>query len=305
MKATRYFSIIGVIILFFLVKSIGLGNILESFKTINYMVSFAFGILFCIIVTQTWKWYSILHIQGIEVRYWALFKINIIGIFYGTLTPGRAGSFLKALYLKKELNKPAMELTSSVMLERLLDFLLVGALALVGAFLFVGGNANLLITLIAILLIFIFGLIVIMKKENFLFFYKLFEPLIPRKLHDNLEVYINNFYKRMLKKRQLLYPAFITVINWIVTYSGSYVIALALDIHVNFFVFMSLFSLATMISLIPITVGGVGTRELALVTLFAPFGIAKESMFTISILSLVIFLIIPSIIGWIITLVEK
>lgn len=309
MKFLKYLSLIGLVILVYLVTKIGFNNIISSFESINYIILFAILIIPLILVMQTWKWQAILKIQGINVSFWRLLKIQSIGIYYGTLTPGRAGSLFKSLHLKKELNTPAMELTSSVILERLLDFICVCSLALVGAFIFVSGtgnrSSNLLTAILIVMVIFALGLVVIMNKRYFLFFRRLFNPIIPRKLNDNLDTYIDSFYRRMIKKSDLLYPTFLTVITWLITYLGGYVIVLSLQIKMSFFIFMCLYALGTIISLIPITVGGLGTREFALIALFQPFGIPKEAAFTISILSFLLYLLPLSLFGWVLSLFEK
>lgn len=304
MKYVRWLSLIGVGIFVYVIWQTGISNILQSFNSINYMIIFSFLFLPVIYLLQAWKWHKILEIQGIDVNFWQLMKVHLIGVFYGTLTPGRAGSLLKAIYLKKIVDKPAMELTSSVMLERLLDFLCVCSLAIVGAFLFVQDSRNILLPIIIVLIVFIFGMSIIMSKRNFIRLMNIFSFLIPNKLKSRLDEYVDSFYRRMIKKSQLLYPGILTLVTWCAVYFGSYIIALSLGVQLNWFVFISLFSLATIISLIPITISGIGTRELTLITLLAPFGVPKEITFTISILSVVIYLLIPSFIGWFLSLVH-
>lgn len=302
MKYMRWLSLIGVGIFVYVILQTGISNILTGFKLINSMIFLSFLVLPLIYIMQAWKWHKILEIQGLHVPFWQLMKVHLIGVFYGTLTPGRAGSLLKAIYLKKLINKPAMELTSSVMLERLLDFLCVCALAAVGAFFFVQSSRNIIIPITIVLLVFIIGTSIIMSKRTFICLMDFFSFLIPKKFKLKIDEYVDSFYRRMISKRQLLYPAILTLITWGVIYFGSYTIALSLDVHINWFVFISLFSLATIISLIPITISGIGTRELVLINLLAPLGVPRKITFIISIMSVAIFLLIPSFIGWILSL---
>ena len=59
------------------------------------------------------------------------------------------------------------------------------------------------------------------------------------------------------------------------------------------------------IGLIPITIGGLGIREGALVVLLLAFGIKEEVAFVISIAGLIVKLLIPAIVGMIIAFKEN
>jgi len=51
------------------------------------------------------------------------------------------------------------------------------------------------------------------------------------------------------------------------------------------------------VAMIPISISGLGTREAALITLFGLFGVSAAKVFSLSIITLIIVGIIPSIIG--------
>jgi uncharacterized protein (TIRG00374 family) len=77
----------------------------------------------------------------------------------------------------------------------------------------------------------------------------------------------------------------------------AYSVGLSLGINVPFIYYLSIFPLATLVSLIPISVAGLGTREATLISLFGLFGIAATKVFSMSLITFFIAGIIPAIIG--------
>jgi len=55
--------------------------------------------------------------------------------------------------------------------------------------------------------------------------------------------------------------------------------------------------LGTLVAMIPISINGLGTREAALISLFGLFGVSAAKVFSLSIITLIIVGILPSIIG--------
>jgi len=69
-----------------------------------------------------------------------------------------------------------------------------------------------------------------------------------------------------------------------------YILALGINIHIPFSYLVFAVTMAGFISLIPISISGIGTRDAALILLFAPFAILKEQAIVFSTLILLMFL---------------
>jgi len=80
-------------------------------------------------------------------------------------------------------------------------------------------------------------------------------------------------------------------------YVVSFFIGKALGINLSFVYFLTILPKGTLVSLIPITINGLGTREATLIGLFALFGISAEKVFSLSMLSIVLSSIFPAIIA--------
>ena len=90
-----------------------------------------------------------------------------------------------------------------------------------------------------------------------------------------------------------------------VFYSLPYVFIIALGIKLNYIYYVFLYALSTLITLLPISVAGIGTREASLIVLFGFYGVTATDVFIISFLSFIIFISITSIIGWYLSLKWK
>ena len=105
-----------------------------------------------------------------------------------------------------------------------------------------------------------------------------------------------SFYQDMPKKRYFPLFFLLNIVNWIVLYAMTFFIGVSLGIIISFIYFLAILPIATLISHVPVTIGGLGTREAAMIYLFNLFGVEATKIFSMSIISLFMGLI-PSIIG--------
>lgn len=295
---------LGIVIFAYVIYRIGLGNLYDSLIYVNiYYIIFAFFLTIIYVLMQTWKWDVILKKQGIAVDFYELLKMQLKSIFYGVITPGRLGSFIKALDLKNKINANLGKSISSVLIDRIFDTISVFLLAFAGALFLVNKVLNLSYV---VFLFFIFVLASAyaifnknLTKKILGFFYDRF---LPEKFKKDVRESFYSFYENLPSKRLLVVPFIVNFMTWIVAYTGVYVISLALGIEINYFVLITLYSITTVISIIPITVAGIGTREVSLIALFNGFGVSNDKIVALSLLAFLISGIIPALIGFLFTL---
>lgn len=306
MKLKKLLPIIGLGIFIYILHSVGLNKIANSFIGLNwkYFPLVLFFLVFHLFLL-TYKWTKIIKLQGFKLRFKEAVKYYLIGCFYGFITPSRAGSLIRASYLKKKTNRPLVECASGIVIERIFDLISILILASLGAIYVANQLTGLFTTLILVLI----GLVVAgiffasKKRARFIlrFFYKL---LIPKKLKVKARDYFYDFYNSIPKITKLIYPFILTIITWIATYTFIYTIALMFNINIPYWIFIILNPISTIIGMIPITMSGLGTREATLITLFNLFGIAPELTLSMSLTAMVIGSAIPALIGFILSLKE-
>jgi uncharacterized protein (TIRG00374 family) len=92
---------------------------------------------------------------------------------------------------------------------------------------------------------------------------------------------------------------------WFLNYFFWWVFALLLGFPVDFVHFFAAMNIATVVGLLPITVGGFGTRELSVVYLLALYGYSQNLAFLFTILSTTLGILIPALIGALFNITSK
>jgi uncharacterized protein (TIRG00374 family) len=307
MKWKKILPFIGLILFVYILIKYDFVTVIKEIANANLvfiLISFIF--LFFFLLTQTLKWFVIARYQKTKVPFFEAFKINLMASFYGNVTPSRVGNVIRSEYLKKY-NKDIGKGLSNFTLDKVLDICSLVFLAGLFSFAFkhlipidfLTYSLILFIVLVACLIIFIEEK---RSKKILRIFYKM---LIPEKFKQKAKNIFNSFYSDMPKKRYFLLFFILNLLNWIVLYTANYFIGLSVGVNVPFYWFLAIFPIATFVAQIPITIAGLGTREATLIALFGLFGVAATKVISISLISILIFGIVPAIIGIFLILKNK
>lgn len=305
MKVTKILPVIGVALFVCIIWAVGIENIVSSLINADpVLIAASIMLLFPHLLLQTYKWRIILSKQRIETGIMPLLKIYMIGIFYGILTPGKIGTLIRVAYLKEKTGKNLAECSSSVIIDRILDVLSMFILALFGVIILIRYLSGMFLLIIIVIFLCLFASFAFLMKKKvsrkiLRFIYKVAVPL---KFKNSARMAFHSFYRNLPNSRGLLVPFFLTLASWIISYTSIYFVALSIGINVPYHIFITIFPIATIIGLIPITVGGWGTREATLIMMFSLFAIAPGAILTMSIMSFIITGVIPAFIGAILAL---
>ncbi|NOX71901.1 MAG: hypothetical protein GXO64_04370, partial [Candidatus Micrarchaeota archaeon] len=100
-KASKVLPFIGIIILIYLIMRSGPEIIINTLFEMNILfLPPAVALFLLYLLVQTYKWGYLVKKQGMDIDFVSLFKIYLIGSFYGIITPGRVGNFIRIKYLK-------------------------------------------------------------------------------------------------------------------------------------------------------------------------------------------------------------
>ncbi|WP_437673426.1 lysylphosphatidylglycerol synthase transmembrane domain-containing protein [Sorangium sp. So ce131] len=235
------------------------------------------------------RWDVLLRARGIRYplgRAWASFMTSL---YVGMLTPGRVGDVLRIRYLRHDLGVPYAEGLASVVMDRLCDLYVLAAFVAVGvahysavvvgrlAWLTWGGIA---LTVLAPLALLIPGL----ADRALLAVYRKVarkgpaagaEPDGPSRFLAALRAHVG---------RGLLITLPLTVATFAVNFVQGYLIARALGLSLSLFDVTCLLAIASLLGLLPISVAGVGVRELFFSLVFPSLGISAEHGVTFGLL---------------------
>lgn len=290
---------IGIGIFIYIVHNIGIEKIVDALSNINPIYFFlSLSIFLPRIIMSTYKWRMIADKQGINVGLFSLIKLNLIGLFYGTITPLWLGDYIRIPYLKEETNEPFGKCASNVLIDQAFEFAALFILALIGSLILLNRFPTLFLVLFSFFIIFVAVAIFFKEKGRSKKILKIvYDVFVPKKLKPFMANEFHSFYESIPSLKFLIIPLFIELASYILFFAQIYILALSFSITIPFFSFIFIYPIASLISLIPITVSGLGTREGTLIHLFSLYGIASETTVAISLGGYIITMLIPSFIG--------
>lgn len=301
-KIKKFFPLIGIVLFVYLLIKLDISEILKQLLGANkiYLIIALILVLFYLLF-ETLKWHVLAKKQKIPILFRESFKINLISNFYGLITPGKLGAIIRAEYLSKY--SSVGKGISNFVVDKILGLISLFFMVLLFGFIILKEKLEWVNGLILIWGILIFFILIGM----FLFFYNkeksksllriVCQRLIPKKMKEKAKGAFDSFYEDLPRKGELLGIFILHLISWVACYTVIYFIALSLGINIKFIYFIGVYPLATLVAQIPITIGGLGTREATLIALFAMFGIEAVKVFSMSITTLFIMGIVPTLIA--------
>lgn len=288
-----FLKLIGILILFFIIRKIDFSLALFRIRNCNLVFLFiVFFIQLGVLGIKVIKWKYILKILKIKVNYWNSLKAYWSGLYLGAITPGKVGDISRVYFLGKD-NPSIGRSIFSVVSDRLTDVVSLLILGLICS-LFYLKELSQLNYLLSVLLSGL-GLCiwaVFAKRE---FFYRLFKKLMYKFISKeklSLEENPNFGLLEGVKVQNYLMISFYAFLGWMVYFFGWWFLIKALYIKISFLQMIVAVTIATVISLMPITINGLGTRDATMIFIFSKLDIARESALSFSLLIFIIEIII-------------
>ena len=102
-KIGKLFPIIGVILFIYIIIEIGAEKIAHAFLSVPLQFYALSSIIFIpILILYIYQWQYICRKQKMDFSFFYIMKIYLLGLFYGTVTPGGIGWHIRIFYLRKK-----------------------------------------------------------------------------------------------------------------------------------------------------------------------------------------------------------
>ena len=276
--------LLGIGILVIILSTADLGGLTEILgKASALLVGMSLGLHLLIVLIRAYKWQYIMQRQGLGYGLWDCCVMYASGMYLGLVTPGRIGEFGRVWYIKEKHSFGTS--MWSVFIDRLTDLLVLGLIASAGVWYFGGGVWVFGLYLMAVIL----GVAFIWLKGNgaiewvFLLF-----PKLRQKMRENVSDFLQGAHS--IRPMDGLWVVWLTFVVWLLYLLQVYLMSLSLELQLSFaFVGFSV-ALAGVVSLLPVTVFGVGTRDATFIFLFGLAGLGSEPAIALSLMMLLIFL---------------
>jgi glycosyltransferase 2 family protein len=256
-------------LLYYLFERTGLTQILRTLSNINIIAFIAAIVLYVFAqVVSTLRWKLLLP-QGIGLK--KLFSLYMIGAFFNSFLPGIiGGDAVKGFYLYKTTGKVGLAL-ASVFMDRYIGLVVLIAICAVAfpfGYQYLHGS-DIEWILLSVILSFVLG--------SFLFF----GLRIGQRIKHLADLY-HYFYLYRNEKGTIGKALLLSVLVQFSGFSAVYILACGLGQNIPFLSILVYLPLIILISMIPISISGLGVREGAFVLFFGFIGVKPEAAAAIS-----------------------
>ncbi|GAA4277297.1 lysylphosphatidylglycerol synthase transmembrane domain-containing protein [Aquimarina mytili] len=270
---------LGILLFCFLIYKVGWRETIDSIKKVSIFHVFVGILIFWVaFYLKSLRWKVVSNSYGIPLKSFQAFRVFFIGIFLANITPGKIGDFARLFYIKDQL--PSQKIGwSSLIMDRIFDLICLAFFSLIaivyyqfhfGILKFPKNPWSLLLWIGVLLLVVVI-------------FY-----LLRNKLIKVIQPWWNAFNSHNLKGYDGLKAIAITCLSMILIYGVFNYMAWVMNISINHLgLFLGAFILG-ILTLLPITILGIGVRETSLVIIFQLYDLSSQDAIA---LSLIIFLL--------------
>jgi len=294
--------------LFFLIyQMIDIGQLLAILESANvFLVATSFGLLLARLPVMGLRWGLILGEQEYALSTLFLTKLSLVSMFFSLFLPtSSGGDVVRGVYLTRR-NVAVRDAVVSVLVDRLAGVIMLIALAIPPAvFLVIWwpqhwqlSAAVAVLVLLAVMMILFFRRMAMVDTAP---------PLgsaWPGRLLYTIRVVAAETGTLVRNRALGLRVLALTLVLQIVGILSVYLVGEALGGQVSFLFYLVLVPIIWLITMLPVSIGGLGVRELAFVALFTQVGMEAELAFAIS---LVVFALAlgQSIIGGVVFAIDR
>ena len=289
---------ISLFILYFIFLEVDFRSVFEAIKRVNlFDFLVALIIIFVCWVINSKKWQLLLEFLGFKEKLFSLFRLNLISLFYTVILPGGqlTGETIKCYKITRGSEEKG-KLILSVFMDRLTGFWAIVFLGLAGI-LFTRSTIGSYEDILSLYLILAVGCLIAM-----IFFNRRIGSFLER-ICLILESKIRNekirlFFQKILSlflafkgaykilSISLVYGLVYQLLNSLCIYF----LFLSLNLKLTFFDLLWINTLASVVTLIPITILGLGLREGSFLFLLGLIGFTSAQSLSLSLLISTIYL---------------
>ncbi|MCK5511744.1 MAG: flippase-like domain-containing protein [Thermodesulfovibrionia bacterium] len=269
--------LISGILLIYLFYFSGIVNLQEVVKTLKQTRLSIFIVVYLIclstvfISTKRWS----LFLPG-KTKYSRLVSLNFIGFFFNAFLPGRVGGEIaRTFYVYKDIGNGSMSI-ASVFLDKYMGLSAIIGISLITV---IGGYSYFKGTEIVWLIPVICSIFLI---ASFMFWRINWGKI------KGISAFYTSLMEYKTKKRIVYYGLILSVIVQVISIIEVYLLSIAIGLVVPIIYFFIFVPIINAISAIPITISGLGLREVTFTTLFNLFftrlGVTSNQAVSLSLL---------------------
>lgn len=288
--------LIGPAIFIFILFQVNLQDICQALFYVN-PVYLILAIISQIIsnILKSERWRVIIGLYE-KLPFLIVLKASIYGGLYASVTPARIGEGFKAPFIKNcNLNYP--QIFFSIIGDRLLDILtiiLAGYFGLIYLRSIIKVDSHIL-TLIAIVIIatifFVYYMIKKLRTKDFKRDVNKISTGIKKWFYENMNLVKENILpfpqkSKLDLQKMILKSISLNILSYFFYFITAYFVILAFNLDISFIFVVLIFSVVALLGILPISISGIGTRDVALISFFNILGYSSEKAIAVSMIDL-------------------
>ncbi len=276
------FGLIALILL-----KIDLGTLKENLLAADLKIyGFATGLFFLQQVVIAYSWQILLKAQENRVSFWNVLRVYFIGSFMGTFLPSSVGMDVVRIYGLAKHIKDGVDSASSMVVSRILGFLVLIAFALVAAIpmsrLMHESQIFLWIFLLSVLFLGTAVFVLSPLTQKILYF--ILEKIHLSRFNASIQAVYRSIYEFSQHKKALLQLTGVSVFFQLLGIYIVFLVGKSLNIPLSMTYYFLLIPIIMVITLIPISIAGIGVRESSFIYFFTQAGISSTQALSLSFL---------------------
>jgi len=285
------------IILFILLRMQGrgdLGKLLDAIRDAagNWQYLAVGALIFgCCINLCVTRWYVILRAQGLVLPFRRLLTLYFVGHFFNAFMFGATGGdVVKAYYVATETKHKRTEVVSTVFIDRalgLLSLVLLTVVMMLCRLPFFLSQPQMRVAIVFNVLLLsasVVGLAVVFR-QNLFERWELFRRLERKTAMGQIISRAYNAFRICLQRPSLLVrTTILSLLNQVFLVTCTFYLGISLGLDLKFVSYLTVFPIINAVSAIPITPGGLGTRETAAIYLLGAFGVPDTTAVVLALL---------------------
>jgi glycosyltransferase 2 family protein len=280
---------VSIILLILIIRFIGIDVIYNELlgADMRYILISTFFVTF-LIFFKAMRWNTIVNIFNKKIDLSSSLKYTLISHAFGIVTPGRIGEFIKAKYLADRTKIGYLKSIITVVFDKIFDVITVILFALIGLALF---KQNFITNDYFVISLIVYSVALAVAFSYSGKVLKSIKSLLSSK-------YKKSFGELKFNKKIYLNSMMFSALIWLTLSIQAFFILSALNLpSVSFYAIMIIVPLMALSSMLPISIGGIGLREVVAMYFFLLLGIQAEKSVSFSLIYTFLTFGIPAMIG--------
>lgn len=202
-------------------------------------------------------------------------RLILAGSSLNMILPSKMGDLAKAYFMQKKRSVASPLAYALVVYEKASDLLALLVWCLIGLIVYAGDDVQYLIATMIIAAMLVVGVSMLSSQKVAKLAFWLFSKVVFDKFHDTLAIFQATWEEVVTyatgNKVTTLRIAAASLLIWFLHLLQIWFFIIALRAHVPFLTSLMLSPLAILAGLLPLTFAGIGTRDVALISLYLPY----------------------------------